>query len=261
MTREPPAIDAGVANSPRIWNYWLGGKDNFAVDRQVGDVFRMMYPPIVDVARTSRGFLGRALRHLVTVDGVRQVLDIGMGMPTAENTHEIVRGVAPDARVVYVDNDPVVLAHARALLHDGAAGTTAFVAADVYDTAALLDAAGRTLAFDRPVALVLTNVLGHVPDLADARRIVAELVDALAPGSHLVLADGTTDGGPFDDAVAMWNQAGSLPYVLRTPEQIARFFDGLELLEPGVVPCPQWRPEDGARTTAVDVYGGIGRKP
>ncbi len=260
MTREPPAIDAAVANSPRIWNYWLGGKDNFAIDRQVGDVFRMVYPPIVDVARTSRGFLGRALRHLVTAGGIRQVLDVGMGLPTAENTHEIVHGVAPDARVVYVDNDPVVLAHARALLYDGAAGATAFVEADVYDTATVLDAAARTLAFDRPGALVLADIQGHVPELAAARRIVAELVEALAPGSHLVLVDGTTDGGPFDAAVAMWNQAGSLPYVLRTPEEIARFFDGLELLEPGVVPCPRWRPESASSATTVDVYGGIGRK-
>ncbi|OZM81235.1 SAM-dependent methyltransferase [Pseudonocardia sp. MH-G8] len=258
---EIPAIDTPTAHSPRLWNYFLGGKDHYVVDRQVGDLFRLLYPPIDDVARSSRAFLVRTVRHLATA-GVRQFLDIGTGLPAAVNTHDVAQQVAPGARVVYVDNDPVVLAHARALLHGAADGTTAYVDGDLYNTGALLEAAGRTLAFEQPVALVLTNILGHIPDHADARRIVAELVAALAPGSHLVLADSTTDGGRFDAAVSMWNQAGSLPYVLRTRDQLAQLFDGLELLEPGFGPCGLWRPEEGGIGTpvAVDLFGAVGRK-
>ncbi len=263
MTRELPAIDIPVAHSPRIWNYWLGGKDNYAVDRQVGDVFRTMHPPIVDIARSSREFLGRAVRHLAGAAGVRQFLDIGTGLPTTDNTHELAQRVAPDARVVYVDNDPVVLAHARVLLQGATAESTTFVDADLHDTPRILELAGRTLAFDRPIALILMNILGHVAEFADARRIASDLVSALAPGSYLVVADGTTDGGPFDAAIDMWNQAGSLPYILRTPEQIAQYFDGLELLEPGVVSCPLWRPQKGeiGEAVAVEEFGAVGRKP
>ena len=261
MRPELPAIDTPTAHSARMWNYFLGGKDHYVVDRQVGDLFRVRYPPIVDVARSSREFLVRTVRHLATA-GVRQFLDIGTGLPAAVNTHDVAQQVAPDARVVYVDNDPVVLAHARVLLQGAADGTTAYVDGDLYDTAALLEAAGRTLAFEQPVALVLTNILGHIPDHVDARRIVAELVAALAPGSHLVLADGTSDGGRFDAAISMWNQAGSLPYVLRTREQLAQLLDGLELLEPGLGPCGLWRPDaDGPATVvATDVIGAVGRK-
>jgi SAM-dependent methyltransferase len=262
-TQEPSAIDTTVAHSPRIWNYWLGGKDNYEVDRQVGDDFRRIYPPIVEIARSSRGFLSRAVRHLAGEAGIRQFLDIGTGLPTADNTHEVAQRVAPDARVVYVDNDPVVLAHARVLLKGASAGSTTYIDADLHDTARILEMAAESLELDRPVALMLMNILGHVPDFADARRIAAELVGALAPGSYLVVADGTTDGGPFDAAIDMWNQAGSLPYILRTPEQIAQYFDGLELLEPGVVSCSLWRPEEGEVGSVVPVeeYGAVGRKP
>jgi SAM-dependent methyltransferase len=252
---EPPAIDTTVASSPRVWNYWLGGEDHYEVDRRVGDHFRRMFPPIVDIARGSRSFLGRAVRHLAGEAGVRQFLDIGTGLPTRDNTHEVAQRVAPDARVVYVDNDPVVLAHARARMP----GATTHIDADLHDTARILDVASGSLAFERPVALMLMNILGHVPDFGDARRIVRELMSALAPGSYLVVADGTTDGGPFDAAVAMWNQVGSLPYVLRTPEQFAQYFDGLEVLEPGIVSCPLWRPDTGP-VVAVDEFGAVGRK-
>ncbi|MHA6621318.1 SAM-dependent methyltransferase [Pseudonocardia sp. DLS-67] len=257
-SQEPSAIDTTVAHSPRIWNYWLGGKDNYEVDRQVGDDFRRMFPPIVDIARGSRGFLRRAVAHLAGEAGVRQFLDIGTGLPTADNTHEVAQRVAPDARVVYVDNDPVVLAHARVLLR----GTTAYIDADLRDTARVLELAGESLDFERPVALMLMNILGHVPRFPDAHRIAHELMSALAPGSYLVVADGITDGGPFDAAIDMWNQAGSLPYVLRTPEQIAQYFEGLDLLEPGVVSCPLWRPEptEIGTAVAVDEFGAVGRK-
>jgi SAM-dependent methyltransferase len=263
MSRDVPTSDTAIAHSPRIWNYWLGGKDNYAIDRKVGDVFRAIYPPIVDVARSSRDFLGRAMRHLAGPVGIRQFLDVGTGLPTTENTHEIVQRIAPDARVVYVDNDPVVLAHARVLMHSDSGNSIAYVDGDLREPAGILGAVASILAFDRPVALVLANVLGHIPDFADVRRIVAEFVSALAPGSYLVVADATTDGGSFDAAVAMWNQAGSLPYVLRTPEQITQLFDGLELVEPGVVPCSLWRPygSQTGQVAAADVVGAVGRRP
>ncbi|WP_219413266.1 SAM-dependent methyltransferase [Pseudonocardia nigra] len=265
MTQEQstPAIDITVAHSPRIWNYWLGGKDNYEVDRQVGDDFRNMFPPIVDIARSSRAFLKRAVQHLAGEAGVRQFLDIGTGLPTVENTHQVAQGVAPEARIVYVDNDPVVLAHARVLLQGTPEGFTTYIDADLSDTARILERAAASLDFDRPIALMLMNILGHVPDFDDAKAIVSRLVEALPSDSYLVVADGTIDNGPFDAAIDMWNQAGSLPYILRTPEQIGQYFDGLELLEPGVVSCPFWRPAatDIGVASHVDEYGAVGRKP
>jgi O-methyltransferase involved in polyketide biosynthesis len=257
-----PAIDTTTAHSPRIWNYWLGGKDNYEVDRQVGDDFVKIFPPIVDIARSSRGFLDRAVRHLAGDAGVRQFLDIGTGLPTVDNTHEVAQRVAPDSRIVYVDNDPVVLAHARVLLQGTPEGATTYIDADLHDADRILELAAQSLDLGQPVALILMNILGHVPDHDRARTIVSTLIGALAPGSYLVVADGTTDGGPFDAAIEMWNQAGSLPYTLRTPEQITAYFDGLELLEPGVVSCPLWRPEGAeiGSITPVDEYGGVGRK-
>jgi O-methyltransferase involved in polyketide biosynthesis len=269
VTQEPaaagaatPAIDTTTAHSPRIWNYWLGGKDNYEVDRQVGDDFVKIFPPIIDIARSSRAFLNRAVRHLAGEAGVHQFLDIGTGLPTVDNTHEVAQRVAPEARVVYVDNDPVVLAHARVLLQGSPEGLTTYIDADLHDSDRILELAAQSLAFDRPIALILMNILGHVPDHDRARAIVTKLVGALAPGSYLVVADGATDGGAFDAAIDMWNQAGSLPYILRTPEQIATYFDGLELLEPGVVSCSLWRPEGGevGSIQPVDEYGAVGRK-
>jgi hypothetical protein len=255
-------IDTSVAHSPRIWNYWLGGKDNYEVDRHVGDEFRELFPPIVDIARSSRAFLARAVRHLAGEAGVRQFLDIGTGLPTVDNTHEVAQRVAPESRIVYVDNDPIVLAHARALLLSSAEGATTYIDADLFDTPRILEVAAQSLDFTQPIALMLMNILGNVPDFECAREVVGGLVAALPPGSYLVVADGTTDGGPFDAAIEMWNQAGSLPYTLRTPEQIAQYFDGLELLEPGVVACPLWRPDavDVGVPVAVDEFGAVGRK-
>jgi hypothetical protein len=257
-----PAIDTTVAHSPRIWNYWLGGKDNYEVDRQVGDDFVKIFPPIVDIARSSRAFLKRAVEHLAGDVGIQQFLDIGTGLPTVDNTHEVAQRVNPDARVVYVDNDPVVLAHARVLLQGSAEGSTTYIDADLYDTARILELARQSLDFSQPIALILMNILGHVPDHDRGRETVTTLVGALAPGSHLVISDGTIDDGPFNSAIDMWNQAGSLPYILRTPEQITQYFDGLELLEPGVVSCPFWRPapNDLGTQSHVDEVGGVGRK-
>ncbi len=259
-----PAIDTTVAHSPRIWNYWLEGKDNYEVDRQVGDRFQAIFPQIVDIARTSRTFLGRAVEYLAGPAGIRQFLDIGTGLPTVDNTHEVAQRVAPDARVVYVDNDPVVLAHARALLLSSREGHTRYIDADLRDPDTILEHAAQSLDLERPVALMLLNILGHIAELDEARSIVARLLAALPAGSYLAVADGTNviDGAAFDAAIQLWNEAGSLPYYLRKPEQIAQFFDGLELLEPGVVSCPLWRPPDirVGVPVEVDEYCAVGRK-
>jgi hypothetical protein len=257
-------VDTTVAHSPRIWNYWLGGKDNFPVDREVGDQFRQLFPDIVDIARSSRGFLTRAVTFMAGEAGVRQFLDIGTGLPTQDNTHEVAQRVAPDARVVYVDNDPLVLAHARALLTSAGPGQTQYIDASLLEPDKVLEAAAELLDFDRPIGLMLMNILGHVPDDAEAQAIVKRLVDALPSGSYLAVADGTNvvRGEAFEEAIALWNASGSLPYQLRHPDQITRFFDGLEILEPGVVSCTRWRPEPSAEPPAeFDEFGAVGRKP
>jgi O-methyltransferase involved in polyketide biosynthesis len=256
----PPEIDAKVPNSARIWNYWLGGKDNYPVDREAGEQFRAVYPEIVEVARSSRAFLNRAVAYLVGAAGVRQFLDVGTGLPTADNTHEVAQRVAPDARVVYVDNDPVVLAHARALL-TSTQGAVAYVDADLHDPARILELSARTLDLDRPVALMLLGVLGHIGDDGEARAIVKRLLDGLASGSYLVLCDGTNTSQAGMEAQDDYDQSGAIPYRLRSPTQIAAFFTGLELVEPGVVSCPRWRPDGTGQPADTDAYGGVGRTP
>jgi hypothetical protein len=257
---ESPQIDASVPNSARIWNYWLGGKDNYPVDREAGDDYRAIYPEIVDVARASRRFLTRAVRYLAGEAGVRQFLDVGTGLPTADNTHEVAQRVAADARVVYVDNDPVVLAHARALL-TSARGVTAYVDADLHEPGRILEAAARTLDFTQPVALMLMGILGHVTDDDEARSILKRLLDTLPPGSYLALYDGTDTDPAGVEAQEQYNQSGAVPYRLRSPEQIAGFFQGLELVEPGVVSTSRWRPDGDGLPPETDAYGGVGRKP
>ncbi|MDK1471870.1 SAM-dependent methyltransferase [Streptomyces sp. 549] len=258
-------VDTTVPQSARIWNYWLGGKDNYEVDRAAGDQFSALYPDIEYVARVSRDFLGRAVRHLAGEVGVRQFLDIGTGLPTVENTHEIAQRVAPQARIVYADNDPMVLAHARALLTSTPEGLTRYIDSDLREPETILAAAREFLDFERPIALMLLNILGHIPDYEEARSIVSRLVEALPSGSYLVTADGTNvlDGSAFEAAIATWNDASDTPYHLRSPEQISRFLDGLELLEPGVVSCPLWRPDapDVGTIRQVDEFGAVGRKP
>ena len=261
----PPGVDTTVAHSPRIWNYWLGGKENYAVDRQVGDEFRTIFPDIVDVARASRGFLIRSVQYLVGEAGTRQLLDIGTGLPTFDNTHQVAQRMAPKSRIVYVDNDPLVLAHARALLVSTPEGTTNYIDADMREPDKILQAAARTLDFTQPIALILSGILGHITDDDEAYAIVHRLLDALPSGSYLSLNDGTNIicDEAFERAMQLWNKAGSAKYCLRSPEQLARFFDGLELVEPGLVSCPLWRPQlssIGAHRE-VDAFGGLGRKP
>jgi hypothetical protein len=264
--QSPPEINTSVPQSARIWNYWLGGKDYYPVDRAAGDQYREVFPGIVDVARASRGFLVRAVRYLAGEAGVRQFLDIGTGLPTADNTHQVAQRVAPEARIVYVDNDPLVLTHARALLTSTPQGATDYVDADLREPDKILDAAAGTLDFDKPIALMLMGVLGHVAEYDEARAIVRRLLAGLPSGSYFALNDGTNViSRAFEEAQEGYNQSGAVPYRLRSPEQIAGFFEGLEVVEPGVVSCPRWRPDpadtSGGLPVEVDAFGGVGRKP
>jgi hypothetical protein len=261
--RPPAAIDDSVPQSARIWNYWLGGKDNYPVDREVADQFREVYPPIIDIARAQRYFLARAVRHLAGEAGIRQFLDIGTGLPTVDNTHEIAQRVVPEARIAYVDNDPLVLMHARALLTSHPDGVTDYVDADLRDTDAVLAGAAKTLDLSRPVGITMLGILGHITDYAEARSIVRRLLDAVPSGSHLVIADGTNlfGGEVYDDAMRIWNSSAEPRYLLRTPAQIAGFFGGLEMVAPGVVSVPLWRPDPSPFEPAeVDNFGGVGKK-
>ncbi|WP_371664384.1 SAM-dependent methyltransferase [Streptomyces sp. NBC_00280] len=262
-TRTPEKIDTTVPHSARIWNYWLGGKDNYPVDHEAGDAFREIFPGITDLAGDSRAFLGRAVRQLAGEAGIRQFLDIGTGLPTADNTHEIAQRVAPDSRIVYVDNDPLVLTHAEALLTSSPEGVTDYVDADLHDPDAVLREAARTLDLSRPVALTLMQVSGHIADYEEARAIVRALMDALPPGSFLAFNDSVDTNRANAEATRLYNESGAAPYYLRSPRQLAGFFDGLELLAPGVVPITDWRPDPGtaAATGEVIALGGVARKP
>lgn len=257
-------IDTSVPHSARVWNYWLGGKDNYPVDREAGEQYRQVFPSIVDVARAARHFLARSVRYLAGEVGIRQFLDVGTGLPTVDNTHEIAQRVAPECRIVYVDNDPLVLAHARALLTSAPEGATDYIDADMRDPAAIVRAASRTLDLSRPVALTMIGVLGHVQEYAEARSIVHRLMDALPPGSHLALADSVSVGEDHTRAHDRYKETGAVPYLLRSAEEIAGFFDGLDLVEPGLVPIVRWRPEpspfDAPAVTRVGTLGGVGRK-
>jgi O-methyltransferase involved in polyketide biosynthesis len=258
-------LDTTVSHSARIWNYWLGGKDNFAVDREAGDRVAAMLPIIVAQARADRAILGRAVRYLAGQEGIRQFLDIGTGLPTADNTHQVAQQTAPEARIVYVDNDPLVLSHARALLTSSPEGVCDYIDGDLREPDKILSAAARALDFTRPVALLLLGVLHHIADTDQAYSIVGRLMAALAPGSFLAINHSTSavSGATMEEAVAHWNQVGTPPMTLRSPEQIARFFDGLDLIEPGVVSCSRWRPDIsplGSQPPEVDEFCGVARK-
>jgi hypothetical protein len=257
-------IDATIPHSARVWNYWLGGKDFYPVDQAVGDQVEQAFPGIVKAAQTSRHFLGRSIRFLAGEAGVRQFLDVGTGLPTVDNTHEVAQRVAPESRIVYVDNDPLVLAHARALLTSTPEGATRYIDADLRDTDRILAEARTLLDFDRPIALILNGVMGHVADAGEARAIVSALVGALPSGSYLSLSDGTNTDQASVEAHDQYNQSGAVPYHLRSPEDLATFFDGLELVEPGLVSFTRWRPEvEGVWPDEGDVPGlcGVARKP
>ncbi|WP_019545361.1 SAM-dependent methyltransferase [Streptomyces sulphureus] len=251
-----------VAHNARVWNYWLGGKDYYDVDQAVGDHVTGVYPAIGEVARADRRFLGRVVRFLTEEAGVRQFLDIGTGLPTAENTHEVAQRHAPEARVVYVDNDPTVLAHARALLTSAPEGATAYADADAHHPDTILEAASKTLRFDRPVGVILLGILNFVLDTDEARGIVRRLMSAVPPGSYLVLSHPTQElGGEGNaDAMAFWNENAEPPITARSRAEIESFTEGLELLSPGIVSCSAWRPE-GEQDAEVAQFGLVARKP
>ena len=256
-----PLIDETVPHSARIWNYWLGGKDNYAVDRQAGDEYRRAFPGVDELARQARHFLVRTIRYLAEDAGVRQFLDVGTGLPTVDNTHEVAQRIAPEARVVYVDNDPLVLAHAHALLTSTPEGVTQYVDADLLDPDAVLAKASGTLDLTRPVGLILSGVLGHVSSHEEAVRVVRTLVDALPPGSCLSLHDATDEDAGANEAADGYAETGAVPYLLRTREQIAAFFDGLEAVPPGLVPITQWHPEHpGGAAAETTGFGGVALK-
>ena len=259
----PREFDTGIPHSARMYDYWLGGKDNFAVDRAAGDAWLATFPGMRDVARASRSFLTRSIAYLAGDAGIRQFLDVGTGLPTADNTHQVAQRIAPETRIVYVDNDPLVLAHARALLTSTPQGATAYIYADLRDPEKILAEAADTLDFSKPIALILSGVLGHVVDIGQARSIVRDLLAGLPSGSYLSLNDGTSVIGreQLDQATQDYNDSGAVPYVQRTPEEIASFFEGLELVEPGVVPVPHWRPDPDAEQVEIYSYCGVGRKP
>jgi S-adenosyl methyltransferase len=261
----PPGIDTSVPHSARIWNYWVGGKDNYPADRVVGDEIEKIFPGIVAMARHDRAFLVRAVRYLAGEAGIRQFLDIGTGLPTMDNTHEVAQRVAPDSRIVYVDNDPLVLAHARALLTSTPEGACDYVDADLRDPDRIMEAAARTLDFSKPVALMLVTIVLHITDDVEAYAIVRRLVERLAPGSYLVIVHDTADlhGEEMRAAMQFFMDQGGQPLVARSREQVTRFFDGLELVEPGVVTTARWRPEPEqlSDTDEVDQYAGVARKP
>ncbi|MEU6141881.1 SAM-dependent methyltransferase [Streptomyces sp. NPDC047081] len=257
-------LNTAVAHNARVWNYWIGGSDNYGVDQRVGEHVAGMFPVIREVARADRWFLGRVVRFLSEEHGVRQFLDIGTGLPTAENTHEIAQRVAPDARIVYVDNDPIVLAHARALLTGTREGVTDYVDADVHDPDAILESAARTLDFTEPVAVLMLGILNFVLDTEEARRIVRRLMAAVPSGSFLALTHPTTDadlGGRGQiPAMWFWNENATPPITARPGVDIASFFEGLDLLEPGLVSCSRWRA--GSESPAVvPQFGAVAVKP
>lgn len=257
-----PEIDTSVVHSARVWNYWLGGKDNFAADREVGDMVAAAYPGITSAARKVRAFLGRTVTYLAGEAGVRQFLDIGTGLPTADNTHEVAQRVAPDSRIVYVDNDPLVLVHARALLTSTPEGVTRYIEADLVEPEKILEQARETLDFDQPIAVMLLGILAHIDPYEHAHSIVQQIMAAMPSGSYLVSQDGTDVDPDQVESIRQYNESAPIPYHLRSPEQIKGYFDGLELVDPGLVPIIHWRPDPNAEPeTESGEYGAVGRKP
>ncbi|MGH3692843.1 MAG: SAM-dependent methyltransferase [Pseudonocardiaceae bacterium] len=257
-------IKIDVPHSARIWNYWMGGKDNYEVDRAAGDAFVAVYPDVVTLSRQSRQFLIRAVRFLAGEAGIRQFLDIGTDLPTMQNTHEVAQQIAPESRIVYVDNDPLVLAHARALLvNTTPEGVTTYVDADFHHPELIISDAHNVLNFTQPVGVMFMGVLGHVADFDELRSIVARVMAAVPSGSYLALYDGTDTDEAMREANAKYEETGAVPYHLRSPEQIGQCFEGLEMVNPGLVSITQWRPDttEIVHVEPIDAYGAVARKP
>jgi S-adenosyl methyltransferase len=268
--QSPDGIDATVPHSARIWNYWLGGKDNYEIDRTVGDQVAELFPGIRETARVSRALQTRIIGYLAVDVGIRQFLDVGTGLPTANNTHEVAQRVAPEARIVYVDNDPLVLVHARALLTSSPEGATYYVDADLRDSDRIMAEAASILDFTQPIALMLNGVIGHLEDDDEARACVRRLVAGLPPGSYLAMSDGTNVDQGAVRSSDLYKDRGAVPYHMRSPAAFVSFFDGLELVEPGIVPRQDWRPDSAPPRLAVvpqqpavspPSLAGVARKP
>jgi hypothetical protein len=257
-------IDFSTPHAARIWNYWMGGNDFYDADRAAGDAVAAVFPDIVRMAKLSRGFLLRTVTYLAAEAGIRQFLDIGTGLPTMQNTHEVAQHIAPESKVVYVDNDPLVLAHARALLvNTTPEGVTTYVHADYHDPELIIADAANVLNPTEPTAVMFMGVLGYEPDFDVVRSIVGRIMDAFGSGSHLVLWDGTNTTAESVEGSRRLAQAGGAPYIVRSPEQLSTCFEGLAMVEPGLVPIPTWRsvdPEVGAMKP-LDAYGAVARKP
>jgi hypothetical protein len=261
----PPAFDSDTAHIARVQDYWLGGKDHFQADREAGDEAIEAFPGLVASVRNTRAFLARSVRYLAGEAGIRQFLDIGTGIPAADNTHEVAQAVAPESRIVYTDHDPAVLAHARALLTSHPQGATAYLDADLRDPEKILAEAAETLDFSRPVALMLVAILHCIPDEDDPYAIVTRLRAAVPPGSHLVISHPASDL----QAEQMGAMAKSLNRVMaqkvtpRSYADVSRFFDGLDLVEPGIVRASEWRPDPAfdPGTTTSTMWSGIARFP
>ncbi len=260
----PDTFDTSVAHIARVYNFWLGGRDNYAADREAAGEVITAYPTILSSVRAQRAFLGRAVQYLVAGAGIRQFLDIGTGLPSADNTHEVAQRAAPESRVVYADNDPIVLAHARALLTSSPQGATHYVDADLRDTGKICEQAAEILDFDVPLAILLIGVLHCIPDSDDPAGIVASLIDVMPPGSYLVIAHPASDihTDQVSTAANRINPLMAEPVTLRTHDQVGRFFDGLDLVEPGLVQLHRWRPGPKGPVPDHDIanYGAIGRK-
>jgi hypothetical protein len=252
-------LNYDAPHGARVWNYILGGKDNFAADRRAAEQILAFLPEFAEIAKASRATLVRILTYLARDERVTQFLDIGTGLPTASNTHEVTQGWDPTSRIVYVDNDPIVLVHARALLTSAAEGKTAYIEADVRDVEGILGQARNTLDFTRPIGLVLFGILGNIEDTQEAKDIVDRLVAALPSGSFVAINDGTASTPQQEEAGVVARQAGHM-YWPRPPAEIEAFFDGLDLIEPGVVSTPLWRPTE-AHPKPLPVHCGVARKP
>jgi O-methyltransferase involved in polyketide biosynthesis len=263
MSSEPSSFDTSVAHPARVYDYWLGGKDNYKADRDAAEQVIAMMPSILPGVRANRAFLRRAVEFLAGEMGIRQFLDVGTGLPTAQNTHEVAQGIAPESRIVYVDNDPIVLSHARALLTSSPEGATTYLEADARDTGSILAAAAEVLDFSQPIAVMILCVLQYVPDSSAPHRIVSQLMDAVPAGSYLALSDGTgdIDSERGAQATAAYNaRLGQNRITPRTRQEISAYFAGLELVDPGLVPLSQWRAAI-SEAPMVPAYGGVGRKP
>ena len=260
----PLPFDTAKAHQARIYDYLLGGKDNYAADRAAVEAALKVWPELVFTARANRAFLGRAVRFLAAEAGIRQFLDLGTGIPTAGNTHEVAQSVAPESRVVYVDYDPIVLAHARALLDSSDAGATEYIDADVRDTGAILSRAAQLLDFSKPVAVTMLTILHAIPDADDPHAIVAKLMAAVPSGSYLAISHAGSDllGREREDGLDdAWRGRMQQQIIWRSREEVARFFEGTDLVAPGLVRVEEWRPDpDKSDERQSAGWVAVGRK-